>query len=315
MFADQLAKIALVRISILAPVIIAITFVGAFQGSKEWGDLLVLLAIGVLGWVMKRLRWPRPPLILGFVLGAIFENNMFISIERYGAEWLTRPLVVVLFALSLYGIFAPTVKSFLANRKTKRERASATFQLRRPDADTYFTGLLAIGFAVTLIVSSGWDYGAKLVPQVVGWTAFSMTGFLLVAGLFFAPGSFKIKAGANPNEAEATADEEPHFDITADYGDLSAEEILHRALVYFAWCFGFLLVAFVIGIMPAMLVFLVGYIHFEGRESWKMTVMVSGITWILSYILFHRILIIPWPQALLGDWLPFLRSSNWLNLV
>jgi len=96
---------------------------------------------------------------------------------------------------------------------------------------------------------------------------------------------------------------------------LSAEAILNRALVYFAWCFGFLLVAFVIGIMPAMLAFLVGYIRFEGRESWKMTLMVSGITWILSYFLFHRILIIPWPQALLGDWLPFLRSSNWLNLV
>ena len=85
-FVDQLAKIALVRIGILAPVIIAITFVGAFQGSKEWGDLLVLIGIGVLGWVMKRLRWPRPPLILGFVLGGIFENNMFISIERYGAD-------------------------------------------------------------------------------------------------------------------------------------------------------------------------------------------------------------------------------------
>ena len=56
-FADQLAKIAVVRIGILAPVIIAITFVGAFQGAKEWGDLFVLLGLGVLGWIMKRLRW------------------------------------------------------------------------------------------------------------------------------------------------------------------------------------------------------------------------------------------------------------------
>ena len=315
-FADQLAKIALVRIGILAPVIIAITFVGAFQGSKEWGDLLVLIGIGVVGWVMKRLRWPRPPLILGFVLGGIFENNMFISIERYGAEWLSRPLVIILFALSLYGIFAPTVKSFLVNRRTKGERTSAKLQLRRPGGDSYFTGLLLIGFAATLTVSWDWDFGAKLVPQVVGWTAVGLIGFMLVSGLFSAPGSPQFQsAGGLPIAPEATPKTETHFDITADYGDLSANTILRRVLVYFAWCAGFLLAAFVIGILPAMLVYLVCYIRFEGRESWKMAAMVAGTTWMLSYILFHRILIIPWPQALLGDWLPFLRSSNWLNLL
>ncbi len=315
-FADQLAKIALVRIGILAPVIIAITFVGAFQGSKEWGDLLVLIGIGVVGWVMKRLRWPRPPLILGFVLGGIFENNMFISIERYGAEWLARPLVIILFALSLYGIFAPTVKSYLVNRRTRGERSSVKLQLRRPGGDSYFTGLLLIGFAATLIVSWDWDFGAKLVPQVVGWIAVGLIGFMLVSGLFSGAGSPQFQsAGGLQIAPGATPKTETHFDITADYGDLSADIILRRVLVYFAWCAGFLLGAFVIGILPAMLVYLVCYIRFEGRESWKMAAMVAGITWILSYILFHRILIIPWPQAFLGDWLPFLRSSNWLNLL
>ena len=315
MFADQLAKIALVRIGILAPVIISITFVGAFQGSKEWGDLLVLLGIGFLGWVMKRLRWPRPPLILGFVLGDIFERNMFISVERYGAEWLSRPLVIILFALSFYGIFAPTIKSFLANRLTKRERKTTWFQFRKPDADTYFTASLVVIFTVTLVVSSGWDFGAKLVPQVVGWAAVSLAGFLFVAGLFFAPKSFSLKTVNDSDATKKKSNETPHFDITADYGDLSTKAILQRASVYFAWCFGFFLAALVIGILPAMLVFLIGYIRVQGRESWKMTSLVAGITWTLSYILFHRVLIIPWPQALLGDWLLFLRSSNWLNLM
>jgi TctA family transporter len=156
-FADQLAKIALVRIGILAPVIIAITFVGAFQGSKEWGDIYVLICVGILGWVMKRLRWPRPPLILGFVLGDIFENSMFISWERYGYSWLARPIVVILFALTLYGIFSPAVKSYLAKRRTEKTLAAARFELQKPTADTGFTLLLLIGFAATLYVSSGWD--------------------------------------------------------------------------------------------------------------------------------------------------------------
>lgn len=315
-FADQLAKIALVRIGILAPVIIAITFVGAFQGSKEWGDLFVLLGLGMVGWIMKRLRWPRPPLILGFVLGDIFENSMFISVERYGYEWLTRPIVVVLFAVTFYGIFAPALKSYLAKRRIKQTRSSARFQFQKPDADTVFSLVLLIGFAVTLYVSSGWDFGAKLVPQVIGWAAVGLTGYLLVTKLFLAEEPFKLAPDvANIPGSEATQKHDMHFDITADYGDLQPNTILGRAAVYFAWCLFFLAAAAVVGLLPAMLLYLIGYIRFQGKESWKMTLAVAAPVWGLSYILFHKVLFIPWPQALLGDWLPFLRSSNWLNLL
>jgi len=68
-FANQFAKVALVRIGILAPVVLAIVFLGAFQGKHAWGDLYTLLLFGCIGFAMKRLRWPRPPLLLGFVLG------------------------------------------------------------------------------------------------------------------------------------------------------------------------------------------------------------------------------------------------------
>lgn len=315
-FADQLAKIALVRVGILAPVIIAITFVGAFQGSKEWGDLFVLLGLGMVGWVMKRLRWPRPPLILGFVLGDIFENSMFISVERYGFGWLTRPIVIVLFAVTLYGLFAPALKSYLANRRVNRTRSSARFKFQKPNADTAFSLALLIGFTLTLYVSSGWDFGAKLVPQVIGWSAVSLTGYLLVTRLFFAEAPFKSAAGMGiiPGP-EAKPKEDVHFDITADYGDLQPNTILRRAVVYFAWCLFFLAAAGVVGLLPAMALYLIGYMRFEGKESWTTTLAVAVPVWGLSYILFHKVLIIPWPQALLGDWLPALRSSNWLNLL
>jgi TctA family transporter len=315
-FADQLAKIALVRIGILAPVIIAITFVGAFQGSKEWGDLFVLLGLGVVGWVMKRLRWPRPPLILGFVLGDIFENSMFISVERYGYEWLTRPIVMALFAVTLYGMFAPAVKSYLAKRRANQTRSAARLQFQKPTADTVFTLALLIAFAVTLYISSGWEFGAKLVPQVIGWAAVGLTAYLLVTSLFLAEEPFKFAPDiGNTPGSGAQPKEDVHFDLTADYGDLRQSTILRRAAVYFAWCLFFLAAAGVVGLLPAMLLYLIGYIRFEGKESWKTTLAIAGPIWGLSYFLFHKILIIPWPQALLGDWLPALRSSNWLTLL
>ncbi|MBL4645425.1 MAG: tripartite tricarboxylate transporter permease, partial [Rhizobiales bacterium] len=76
LFAGQFAKIARIRAGILVPLVLAIMMIGAFQGGKDFGDLIVLLLAGVVGWVMKRLGWPRPPLILAFVLGALIENYL-----------------------------------------------------------------------------------------------------------------------------------------------------------------------------------------------------------------------------------------------
>ena len=56
-----LAKISRVRPEILLPVIIALVFVAAFEGEHDWGDLYSLVFFGVVGWIMKRLGWPRPP--------------------------------------------------------------------------------------------------------------------------------------------------------------------------------------------------------------------------------------------------------------
>jgi TctA family transporter len=51
--------------------------------------------------------WPRAPLVLGLVIGKIAENNLYISIARYEGAWLTRPVVLVLIAITLAVIVYP----------------------------------------------------------------------------------------------------------------------------------------------------------------------------------------------------------------
>ena len=106
-----------------------------------------------------------------------------------------------------------------------------------------------------------------------------------------------------------------HFDNVMDYGDLARNEIRRRAVVYFGWCVGLYLAALVIGLLPAVLVFLVGYMRFDGKESWPTTLAIALPVWGLCYLLFHLTLNVPWPQALLGDWFPALRSIASLALV
>src|SRR5579871_918471 len=92
--ARQLAKFAEMRHQVLLPLIMPIVLVATFQATRSWGDLYFLLMFGTLGWIMKRFSWPRPPMVLGFVLGPIFERYLFLSEQIYGTRWIFRPVVI-----------------------------------------------------------------------------------------------------------------------------------------------------------------------------------------------------------------------------
>lgn len=110
-FLNQLAKLTTVRGSILIPFILFLAFIGSYTSNNHLGDLLVFLFFGLLGYLMIRASWPRAPLVLGFVLGRIAENNFYISTIRYGSSWLLRPVVLILLLLTLVVIIYPLLRS------------------------------------------------------------------------------------------------------------------------------------------------------------------------------------------------------------
>ena len=109
-FSGQFAKIATLRYTLVIPGVICIMMVGAYQASADWGDLATLLIFGSVGWVMKHLRWPRPPLILGFVLGGIIEDYMRISYQLYEWSWMLKPICFVMLSLAAISLFSATVQ-------------------------------------------------------------------------------------------------------------------------------------------------------------------------------------------------------------
>ncbi len=102
---SQLAKVTTVRGSILIPIILVLVFMGSWMATQEIGDWVVLLSFGFLGYLMKRWRWPRPPIALGLILGRFMERYLDISLSRYGWAWLRRPIVIVLAAGTLATIY------------------------------------------------------------------------------------------------------------------------------------------------------------------------------------------------------------------
>mgnify|MGYP003327869826 FL=1 len=90
------ARLATLRPSVLAPFLFVIMLAGAFQSSRSWGDMWAFLVVGLMGWVLRRLQFPLPPILIGFVLAASIERNLFISVTRYGWSWLTAPAVIAI---------------------------------------------------------------------------------------------------------------------------------------------------------------------------------------------------------------------------
>ena len=94
LFARYLAWFSTAPIHILAPFVVIILILAAYQATRDWGDLIILAVLGLLGWFMKQFEFSRPPLLIGFVLGLISERYLWLSVQRYDMAWVLRPWVI-----------------------------------------------------------------------------------------------------------------------------------------------------------------------------------------------------------------------------
>jgi hypothetical protein len=98
-------------------------FLSAFQARFQLADILVLLAMGFLGLAMKWFGWPRPPLILGFVLGPTVEVNLWTALGIGGPMvFITRPYALTILVLA---ILSAVYLVWIMNRVEKRATVAA----------------------------------------------------------------------------------------------------------------------------------------------------------------------------------------------
>ncbi|WP_172329423.1 tripartite tricarboxylate transporter permease [Mangrovicoccus sp. HB161399] len=79
----------------LVPVLVVLSVIGAFGADNRVFDIWVMLGIGALGIAMERYRFPLAPMVLGFVLGPILEQNLrraMIYSEGSLTPFVTQPM-------------------------------------------------------------------------------------------------------------------------------------------------------------------------------------------------------------------------------
>jgi putative tricarboxylic transport membrane protein len=107
----------------LYPPILALCVAGVYSQANSIEDVWMLLGFGVLGWLMMRHDWPAAPMVLGLVLGAIFENSLrqSLTLSHGGIGiFFTRPIACVLLLCAAAAVLAPLAMRIVQSRRTMR---------------------------------------------------------------------------------------------------------------------------------------------------------------------------------------------------
>jgi TctA family transporter len=302
-FSPQFARLATLRYTLILPAVLGIIYIGAFEASRQWGDLFTLLFFGLVGWIMKQLKWPRPPLILGVVLGDIIERYLFISIERYGLSWMLRPVVVLLFALAILGLIRPFLQDIRSQGGVMRMLTS--FQRPTFHPSQLFTMFMIALIGGAVIAALRWDFSAKIVPLVVGTAALSAAALSLLNEMCRKPTAAAAEGLAQHAQHEVV--EKIHMDLVSDTGHLPVREIAARAALFFGYLIGFMAVMAVIGLIPTAGLFVVFFMRYEAKERWTLVIPYAAVLVLFIFLAFDYFMAVPWPPTLIGQWFPALK--------
>jgi TctA family transporter len=281
LLSGQFAKVATLRFSVILPVIIPIVFVGAFEGSHSWGDLIVLVFFGMVGWIMKRLKWARPPVILGLVLGILIERYMSISFMRYGTDWMLRPGVMGLLFISALVFLSPLIRLVLGGKLVPLSQLRFAPKLE----DLAYVFFIGIGLYM-LVTSQEWHFMARIGPTVVA-SVLVIAATISLACKVFGTTVLKSTGGG-------------HMDISHDDEELPVKEVLVRAARFFGWFLAFLACTSLIGLLPTVPLIMVAFMRIEGNESWRLSLILASCVTSFMYVVFEMLLHVDWPSNLLG---------------
>lgn len=104
------ARLLLVPASVLYPGVLALSFAGVYAVSNSAFDLLLALGFGVLGWWLRKLGVPLVPIVLGFVLGRMLEDNLRRALALSDGEVLAllhSPVSLALWAMTAAALLWP----------------------------------------------------------------------------------------------------------------------------------------------------------------------------------------------------------------
>jgi len=283
--AQPISRLTSIPFRFLAPCMIALICFAAFQATRDLADLVALLVIGVLGILMKRFGWPRPALLIGYVLAPQAETYFYQALQFNGWEFLTRPGVIIIGLLTLASVWYGL-----------RSRVDDTGPTGDVVTTSHASRNLQIGFAVAMIGFFGialWDATHHSFLGQVFPLGVAAVGLLFAAILLW-----HLWSGHEDHPA--------FFDYEV-IGDHVGKEGTGWLWTGPLWLAGLVAATALVGFYAAMIGFFVVFLRVRAQASWGTTLLMTtcaalfllGLAWLLN-LNFPRGLAqdmfdLPWP--------------------
>ncbi len=287
LWSGQIARLAFVRGHLLIPGVIMFVLMGAWTAGASIGDWITVIAFGVIGYVMKRGGWPRPPFVLALILGGLMEQTFHISMTAHrGASWLwERPLVIVIALLCLVTVILGARGITRLKRQDDGSRGvEGEGSERNPLVSLPLSAFWVLVFGYALIVSLDWPVGARRFPLAI-----SVPGVLLAL-------------------LTLSMDLRDFFARRAEIGGTAALWAETRANVrlesFTAFIGALVLLLFLtllVGQKIAIPAFAVAYLLIWGGYGWLRSLAYGAAAWAVLVLFYDRIVHVFWHPFLLED--------------
>lgn len=120
-------KLLSIPYHLLYPGILIFICLGVYSADNNVFDIFIVLGFGILGYIMRRTGFPATPVLLGFILGPMLEENFRRAMLLSKGNLMTffeRPLSATFMALTLLFLasaFLPGLRARLAKRSPKMQ--------------------------------------------------------------------------------------------------------------------------------------------------------------------------------------------------
>jgi putative tricarboxylic transport membrane protein len=119
--AKPMAYLTLVDAHILTPTVTIVALVGAYALQGEFGDVVVAMAFGIIGYLMIRFDYPRITFTIALVLGEITERSFFQAMGISDGSlmiFVTRNVSLILIGLCIVTLLIPSFRLYMNRRRT-----------------------------------------------------------------------------------------------------------------------------------------------------------------------------------------------------
>lgn len=253
----QVAKITTIPYGYVAPFMLMIIFFAALQATRSLEDLILLIAIGVIGTLFKYFDWSRPALLIGFVLAGTVETYYYQAVQFYSWEMLQRPGVLILGGLMIVSILVSTIFKKRSDKVEDKDEGS-----QKPTY-TFFSGELLFLIAVmlfgvyALVDSLKHDFLGGIFPIVVS-SSMLLFGTILV---------FQLTSRKKQSQVLSTT--------IMENGEIS--EYWKAIWKNFLILPLFLLGVWIIGFLPALAILFVSIIRIKMAAPWWKIAIITCI--------------------------------------